>query len=262
MADDSELDHLRTFLLYACYNTIVKHFSEVKKISAINHTRRILILPGELIGVDGKFYTRRYKVQISETSEAALMETFNQLIEGIDDLNKGRESTVYYTGTSFDVSSEDTSPAGITWDGTNFWVAGFVNKEVFKYTSAGVYTSTYFDVSSEDTSPAGITWDGTYFLVTGETTKEVYKYTAAGVYTGEHFDVGDEDTIPFGICWDGIHLWVVGNDSKEVYKYRNFFSRPSILVYIDLKYGNKAFEHPKTKRWYQDIYLDVEWSTE
>ncbi|KKK86264.1 hypothetical protein LCGC14_2764990, partial [marine sediment metagenome] len=40
------------------------------------------------------------------------------------------------------------------------------------------------------------------------------------------------------------------------------YSKPSVLVYITLKYSNIAFENGKTKRWYQDIYLDVEWSTE
>ena len=102
MADDSELDYLKTFLAYASPFSTVKHFSDVKKISAINTANRLLIFPGELMGVDGKFYIKRYKVQVSEPSEALLMVRLNKIIEVIDDLSKGQEEiSAYYTGTSF-----------------------------------------------------------------------------------------------------------------------------------------------------------------
>ena len=348
MADDSELDYLRTFLTYACLNSTVKHFSEVKKISAINDTRRILVFPGELISVDGKFYTKRYKIKISETSEANLMETFNNIINTINGLGRGTLS-VYYTGVSFDVSDEDAAPRGICWDGTHFWIIGLnviraykytaagvytgtsfdvsgedfdsegicwdgtyfwvvgdINNRVYKYTAAGVYTGTSFDVSGEDTEPRGVEWDGTHFWVVGTNTDRIYKYNSAGVYQSVSFDVSDEDGYPRGICWDGTHFWILGTNTDRIYKYtaagvytgtsfdvsdeatdprgntwdgthfwvtgtvtkrvykynRVIYLKPSVLVYITLKYGNKAYEVGSTKRWYQDIYLDVEWSTE
>jgi hypothetical protein len=74
------------------------------------------------------------------------------------------------------VGSQDTTPQGITWDGTHFWVVGVTTDAVYKYTSAGVYTGTSFSVASQETFPSGITWDGTHFWVVGDATDKVYKY--------------------------------------------------------------------------------------
>ena len=348
MADDSELDYLRTLIAYFCTNSTVKHYSEIRKISAIDDTRRILIFPPELINVNGSFYTKRYRVQLSEPSEADLMETFNNLLNGIDELNRGEITTAYYTGISFSVNSEDTSPYGIVFDGTYFWIIGNSNDRCYKYNNSGIYQSvnfnivdqdndpfgiewdgTYFwiigyqgtvamkynsagiwqsevDISTEDTVPIGITWDGTYFWMVGSNNAAVFKYdsnflyqnesfsvsseelnpigiawdgtyfwivgqendtlyqyTSAGVYTGVSFDISSEDNSPHNIDWDGTHLWVTGDENNSVYKYNTrFYTKPDILVYIELAYGNRAYEVGTTKRWYQDIFIDVEWSTE
>ncbi len=348
MADDSELDYIRTFLAYASFDSTVKHYSEIRKISAIDDTRRILIYPGELLSVDGKFYKKRYKVQISETSEANLMETFNNIIEAIDDLSKGLigidnnytgiyfdisveitspqgicwdgtyfwildytakrvykyNSAGVYQSINFDISGEDSEPSGIIWDGTYFWTVGAGNRKVYKYSAAGVYESTFFFVGSECTAPIGLAWDGTYFWVIGLTNIRVYKYTSVGVYTGVSFDVSNEDGFVTDIAWDGTYLWVlgdgnntafkytiegvytniyidygseetgavgitnvgsflwiVGSISEEAYKYhiQIYPNKPNVLVYIDLKYSNIAYENGKTKRWYQDFFLDIEW---
>ncbi|MES2668196.1 MAG: hypothetical protein V4644_00680, partial [Patescibacteria group bacterium] len=51
-----------------------------------------------------------------------------------------------YTGTSFDTNfSGNSTPRGITWDGTHFWVVDISDDEVYKYTAAGTYTGTSFD---------------------------------------------------------------------------------------------------------------------
>jgi len=39
------------------------------------------------------------------------------------------------------------------------------------------------------------------------------------------------------------------------------FTRPTTMLNIEFKHSNKAFELKRTKRWEQDIYIDVEWST-
>lgn len=39
------------------------------------------------------------------------------------------------------------------------------------------------------------------------------------------------------------------------------FTRPTTMLNIEFHHSNKAFENGKTKRWDQDIYIDVEWST-
>ena len=348
MADDSELDYLRTFIAYACEDSTVKHYSEVRKIDTINATRRILVFPGEIISVDGKFYTKRYRIQLSEPSEANLMNTFNSLLDSIDKLARGQiGGALGYTGTHFDVNSEETDIYGIEWDGTNFWIIGNQNDETNKYTSAGVFASVTVSYNAVETLAPDVAFDGTYFWITGSIQEKlhkfdsswsyiesfdistevgsagtgllydgqflwvyrgsnniVYKYTTAGVYTGEtittlntgggatavwgmdfaggkiytidvntefiyqydsdgvytgiSIDASTETTLPRGICIANKFAWVTDGATDEVYQY-SFYSKPSVLVYITLKYGNKAFENGKTKRWYQDIYLDVEW---
>ncbi len=347
MVDDSELDYLRTLLGYIGANATVKHFSEVKKISAINDTKRILIFPGELINVDGKFYTKRYRVQISEPSEAELMSTFNLIAEGFISLNRGIDISRGYTGVHFECITEAAAPSGITFDGTYLYICDRTTDEVYQYTTAGVYTGVHWDVSGEDSSPFGLCWDGTFFWMAGGTNETMFKYTAAGVYTTVSIDVSvkiqaldgigwdgthllgmgtlfsgkdvakytqagvwvsEFDTInalPKGLGWDEVHYWIptdvgdsiarytqagvydgleldtnsqdsymngitydwvnkvfwtVGYTDPEVYQY-SFYTKPNILCYIELKYGNTAYEQPKTKRWSQYIYIDVEWST-
>ena len=167
-----------------------------------------------------------------------------------------------YKGTSFSYMSEDSNPRGIAWDGTYFWIMGITNGRAYEQTAAGSYTGTSFSISDVGADPSAITWDGTYFWITGITNVAAYQYTAAGIYTGISISLS-EDSFPQGITEADEYLWVVGSEYDTTYKYnRTLYTRPSVLVYVDLKYGNGAFENGKTKRWYQDIYLDVEWSTE
>jgi len=58
-----------------------------------------------------------------------------------------------YTGDWFDLSEEDNSPTGITWDGDSFWVVGYDTKKVYRYDSIGTYTGVYFNVGVQDSFP-------------------------------------------------------------------------------------------------------------
>ncbi len=353
MVDDSELDYIRTFFSICHLASIVKHFSEFRNIALVgDSSSRILVFPSELLNTDGKFYTKRYMIKLSEESEADMTETVNDIINSIDLYNKGL-FTGTYTGTNFYIGDEDITPVGITtntrdilwvlgnnnkaiyrynaagvyqsvtfdvsgedidpqdiyWDDWNLrlWVVGNNTDEVYQYNAAGNYTSTHFDTSSEDgtpvsitgdgtvttdlyvggasndaiytynlagvyqsesidvsneiSNPAGICWDGTHFWVLGGDTKNIYRYTSAGVYTGINFSVGSEDAAPTGICWHDGGIWMVGDATNTAYYYK-IYLRNSTLLNLNLAYGNKAYEHPKTKRWYQDLYIDVEWCTE
>lgn len=90
MADDSELDYIRTFLGLVHTTATVKHRQEIGKISSISDAsgEKILVFPGELLSVsDSKLYTKRYMVQLSETSEAGMMGMLNDIIEGCYKMN-------------------------------------------------------------------------------------------------------------------------------------------------------------------------------
>ena len=46
-----------------------------------------------------------------------------------------------YTGFNFSVGTQATTPTGVTWDGTYYWVVGDDTNTAYKYTAAGVYQS-------------------------------------------------------------------------------------------------------------------------
>lgn len=105
MPDDSELDYIRTFLGKVHTVATVKQISEVKNISLINDTQRILVYPGEIIKTDYNYFVKRYLVKISETSEANLTTALNNIIDGINKLNK-REAITEYTKPGVLVGAE------------------------------------------------------------------------------------------------------------------------------------------------------------
>lgn len=88
----TELDCVRTFLLAVHVAATTEHYpAESGKIENIisGTDQKMLVFPPELIGSDGDdFYWKRYKVEISETSEATMMIALNKIIIGIRDFNK------------------------------------------------------------------------------------------------------------------------------------------------------------------------------
>ena len=337
MADDSELDYIRTFLTKILPLTTTKHFSEVKKISVINDTTRILVYPGELIGVDGKFYTKRYKVKISETSEAALMATLNTIIENIEKLQRGQTIGQFSAGVPHDYSAtytftDDTDgedPAGWTVVETSGTIEVVSEKDehlkVVSLTKTGgtiVYMSISFTGQLTGTVefweyPDASGSDSWFEFQNGSGFMGTFHFGDAGYGANAGkpfwFDGNDESQLIASDLrdqWNHIKIFFTGNDitstingteglgqpdhfngskttptiikistqqsQKDYYNAiglswdpnynvgdNNFlYSKPSSLTYMTLAYGNRAYEQPKTKRWYQDIFLDVEWCTE
>ena len=81
-------------------------------------------------------------------------------------------------GTGFSVSSQETDPQGITWDGTHFWVLGDSTDTVYKYTSTGTYTGTGFK-TGQSGALTGVAWDGTNFWLLNRSTDRADKYEEA-----------------------------------------------------------------------------------
>jgi hypothetical protein len=88
MADDSELDYIRTFVGEAMTGYTIKHYSEVRNLHFINDTQRGLVYPGELLTVNEVYYEKRYKLKLEDTTEAALNTGMKNLISGIRKYNR------------------------------------------------------------------------------------------------------------------------------------------------------------------------------
>jgi len=138
---------------------------------------------------------------------------------------------------SFDVSSQDSTPRGLSFsaDGSRMYVAGVSNVRIYQYnlsTAFDISTASFdlsLDVSSRNTSPQDVTFrpDGSQMYVAGISTSNVDQYnlsTAFDISTASFdlsFDVSSQDDSPTGIVFksDGSQLYVAGNQNDIVSQY-------------------------------------------
>ncbi len=73
------------------------------------------------------------------------------------------------------------------------------------------------------------------------------------VFVSEQTETGSVFYIDaWGESWDSDYF--VGDNYR-------IWVKPSILMFMTLVHGTGAREQPKTKRWYQELWIDVEWSS-
>ena len=117
---------------------------------------------------------------------------------GGDDINEYTLSTGFDVSTasfvdSFDVSSQDTAPNGLTFnsDGTKMYVVGNQGNDINEYDLTlgfDVSTASFvgaLDVSSQDSAPKAISFnhDGTKLFVLGTTNKSIFEYTLTSPFS-------------------------------------------------------------------------------
>jgi sugar lactone lactonase YvrE len=148
-------------------------------------------------------------------------------------------STASFTGSSFDVSGQDTRPHDVAFsaDGTTMLVVGNNNDSVFQYAlstgfdiSTASFTGISFDVSAQARSAQGVTFnaDGTTMFVAGRGTGSLFQYAlstgfdvSTASFTGSSFDVSGQGTNPRGITFnaDGTTMVVIGKSSDSAHQY-------------------------------------------
>jgi len=148
-------------------------------------------------------------------------------------------STASVTGTSFDVSSEDSAPIDVTFntDGTLMFIAGASSNSLYQYSlnsafdiGTASFTGTIFDVSGEDTSPQDMIFnsDGTLMFVMGLSSSSVYRYSltsgfdiGTASFTGISSPVTEQASSPVSLAFndDGTLLSVLGRISDSAYQY-------------------------------------------
>jgi hypothetical protein len=142
-----------------------------------------------------------------------------------------------YDSKSFSVSSQESSPSGITFNtnGTKMFIVGYGGDEVNEYdltTSFDVSTSTYsqtFSVSAQATEPTGIAFnsDGTKMFILDISGLDVNEYvltTGFDISTAsysQNFSVSAQEANPQGISFntDGTKMFVVGLTGDDVNEY-------------------------------------------
>tara|TARA_Y100000389_G_C17362518_1_gene464539 strand:+ start:129 stop:1001 length:873 start_codon:yes stop_codon:yes gene_type:complete len=149
-----------------------------------------------------------------------------------------------YLGTNFTTAAQDTTPQGITWDGTYFWVGGSNSTKVLKYNSSGVFVSS-FSVSSQVATVKGVINDGTYIWVLDSYTNKVHKYSQAGVYQNV-FWTFSEGTESKGLTFDGTHVWV----SNQSTGYADHYKYTVAGVYTNVTWSSYAqYDYGRTLAW-------------
>ena len=144
--------------------------------------------------------------------------------------------TANYSQT-FDVSAQDESPRGVSFNstGTKMYVIGSANDSVYEYdltTAWNISTADYsqtLDVSAQDTDPRGLAFNsaGTKMYVAGSSNDSVYEYdltTAGDISTAGYsqtLDISAQDTSPEGVAFNstGTKMYVIGNENNSVYEY-------------------------------------------
>ena len=144
-----------------------------------------------------------------------------------------------YTGTSLDISEQDTTPSGIAFstDGTKMYIVGYNPDDVYEYSlstpwslASASYTGTSLDISEQDPFPQGIAFstDGTKMYMVGFGNDSVYEYSlstpwslASADYTGTNFSLTAQTTVPQGIAFstDGTEMYIIESSTKGVYQY-------------------------------------------
>ena len=146
------------------------------------------------------------------------------------DSNNARNGVYKYTTTgtfvsSFLANANNTSNYathnGITFDGTDYWIASDGFNRVYKYNQAGVYQNFSFDISGQEATVTGITWDGSYLYVIGQSNNSFMKYDRDGTFLGHLTSVYPQDSAITDICHDGTQFLMVGSTNKTVYRYDN-----------------------------------------
>ena len=148
-------------------------------------------------------------------------------------------STASYSSLSFDVTSQDTSPAAMAFnnDGTKMYIVGYASDSVYEYSldprfnlNAVDYMGNSFSVASQDSNPHGLAFnnDGTKMYTVDRTADAVFQYTlstAFSVTTASYdsvtFSVASQDTTPTGLAFNnnGTKMYIVGGTNDSIFQY-------------------------------------------
>ena len=147
-----------------------------------------------------------------------------------------------YTGNSFDVGTQNTTPQGLAFnsDGTKmFTIDSSTSDTVYEYSlsvgfdlsSTVAYSGNSFSVGTQETAPTELEFnsDGTKMFVIGTANDTMYEYSlsvgfdlsSTVSYSGNSFSVNSQDGTPQGFAFNsaGTKFFVAGAATKTVYEY-------------------------------------------
>ena len=252
MADDSELDYIRTFLSEVTTDLIVESFETTRNIGFISGNKKCLVFPGKMYRIDYDTYRSRYRIQLSMENEANMMSIINEIIDGTILYNK-RNLTGKVEITLVICSDKDTIEA----------------ESSFHFNVAGTKYYCWMNVSGTDSDPSHA----------GETAIEC-DISAGGVVTATQVAELIDDLINakggVGCDNNGTEILTITNDAKgnvtdcyddestptlfQISINDGGYTFPAVMCNIKLVYTGKSWV-ARNGRWNIELWIDIEWST-
>lgn len=148
-------------------------------------------------------------------------------------------STASYDSVSFSVSSQTTSPIGVTFsaDGSKMYVVG-APTTIYQYSlstawdlSSASYASKSYNVNGQTTRAEAVAFksDGTkMYVLAGSTNDAVLQYSlstawdvSTATYDSVSFSVATQDSAPLGVTFkgDGTKMYVTATTNNAVFQY-------------------------------------------
>ena len=161
------------------------------------------------------------KSEIVATAIAAMEEEPSSPAPIIGGGEARRSETVPVVGQTvvFSFPGPDTGAAGLTWDGTNLWLADIWSAYVYKIDPLDGSVISSFPAPAA--YPTGLAWDGTNLWVACEQVATAYKLDPSNgsVISSIHLPgYGESDPNSACITWDGSYLWHADYTHDTIYK--------------------------------------------
>jgi len=125
-------------------------------------------------------------------------------------------------GFNFSVASQTTSPQGLVFNGTHFWIIGAsIPLMVYRYRLDGVYDNNFSVFSTSQ----GLTSNFTYFWI-HKAISDVFRFRYSPTYDNYTYDgwffsaISQAGTV-VDLSTNGTHFWILDQFTQRVYRYNS-----------------------------------------
>lgn len=115
------------------------------------------------------------------------------------------------------VNGIDTSPQGVTWDGTNVMWSGDTDDKLYRQSGFTITVADSFSTGAIDNTPRAAGWDGTNIIWGGRDQDDMYRQSGFSATLLDSADMSAIETAITGTTWDGTHMQWSGSTDDKVY---------------------------------------------
>lgn len=145
------------------------------------------------------------------------------------------------------IPSPIDSPNALAFDGSDLWVAGSNEFQLFKISM--IDGSVIGTIPITNQRPYGMTHDGSNFLIADVDTDDIYKYDPTGNLISTITPSISQPAYCQGLAFDGTSLWF--NDQRD-----SNIGEPNDRTYILDQLGNLLTEYPATGNFPTGLAFD------